>query len=157
MAKTSPTRTRPHGWVLIANAARARSFVRDTENGAMRELCSFVHPASRLKGVDLQDDRGGQVRKSAASTQFAPHTDPHDKVHAQFAQELARYLEEAALAQRYPELALFASKSFLGALRAELGPAARHLLRASVPLDLTAYQSADLEQRVARALQGATA
>ncbi len=157
MSRTPPIKTRPLGWVLIANAARARSFVRDAENGAMREICSFVHPASRLKGVALQDDRGGQVRKSAASTQFAPHTDPHDKAHAEFGNELAGYLEEAALAHRYPELALFASKAFLGELRTRLGPATQQLLSKSVPLDLTAYQSAELEQRVTRALQDATA
>lgn len=157
MTRTPPIKTRPLGWVMIANAARARSFVRDAENGAMREICSFVHPASRLKGVALQDDRGGQVRKSAASTQFAPHTDPHDKAQAEFAHELAAYLEDAALARRYPELALFASKAFLGLLRAQLGPATQHLLRASVPLDLSAYQSAELEHRVTRALQDVTA
>lgn len=157
MTKTPPIKTPPLGWVLIANAARARAFVRDAKNGAMRETLSFVHPASRLKVGELQDDRGGQVRKSAASTQFAPHTDPHDKVHAQFAQELANYLEEAALAQHYSELVVVASKSFLGVLRNELGSATRHLLQASVPLNLTIYQSAELEQRVAQALRDATA
>lgn len=30
--------------VLIGNAARARLFERDPDNGAMRELADFVHP-----------------------------------------------------------------------------------------------------------------
>lgn len=142
------------GWVLIANGARARSFVRDADNNAMRELCSFVHPESREKGVALGTDRGGLVHKGVASTQFAPHTDLHDKEHAEFARELAQYLEDAALAHRYPGLAIIASKSFLGDLRAALGPATQRLLRTSLPLDLTTAVGADLEHRVAEALQG---
>ena len=140
------------GWVLVANAARARSFVRDADNNAMRELCAFVHPESRMTGQELGAERGGKVFKGAASTQFAPHTDPHDKEHTEFARELALYLEEAALAHRYTNLTLIASKSFLGELRAHLGAATQHLVSASVPLDLTAYQGSELEQRVAQAL-----
>jgi protein required for attachment to host cells len=144
-------------WVLIANSARARCFVRDADNGAMREIESFVHPQSRLKGEALGHDRGGQVHKGVASTQFAPHTDPHDKEHAAFARELASYLEQAALARRFQTLSLVASAAFLGELRALLGPAARKLLRGGVPLDLTACEGADLEHRVTQALPSAAA
>lgn len=143
-------------WVLIANAARARCFVRDADNGAMREERSFVHTASRLKGEALGRERGGKVHKGAASTQFAAHTDVHDKEHAAFARELAAYLEKAALAQQYPGLALIASAAFLGELRAQLGPAARRHLRQGVALDLTTCEGADLEQRVTQALANAT-
>ena len=145
----------PLGWVLIANAARARSFVRDHENRAMRELCSFVHTESRLKGQALSNDRGGKIQKSiGASSQFDPHTDLHRKEHTQFARELAQYLEDSALAHRYPEVSLIASKAFLGELRLHLGPATQKLLRTCVPLDLTLYEGSDLEHRVAQALQG---
>jgi protein required for attachment to host cells len=142
-------------WVLIANAARARCFVRDADNGAMREECSFVHSASRLKGEVLGRDRGGKVHKGVASTQFAPHTDVHDKEHAAFARELAAYLEKAALAQQYPGLSLIASAAFLGELRAQLGPAARKRLRQGITLDLTACEGADLEHHVTQALANA--
>ena len=144
-------------WVLIANAARARCFARDADNGAMREERSFVHPASRLKGAALEHDRGGKVHKSTASTQFAPHTDVHDKEHAAFARELAAFLEKAALAQHYPALSLIASAAFLGELRAQLGPAAQTRVRQAVPLDLSAYEGAELEHRVSRALAGTAA
>jgi protein required for attachment to host cells len=141
--------------VLIANAARARCFVRDADNGAMREERSFVHPASRLKGMELSHDRGGKVRKSMAGTQFAAHTDVHDKEHAVFARQLAAFLEEAALARQYPGLSLIASAAFLGELRARLGPAARKRLRQGVALDLTACEGAELEHHVTQALANA--
>lgn len=145
----------PQSWVLVANAARARCFARDDANNAMRELASFVHPASRMKGQDLSDDRGGLVHKGVASTQFQPHTGPHDKEHEQFAREIAQYLDEAALAHRYPGVTLFASAPFLGELRAQLRPATQKLLRTSVAIDLTAFEGAELEQRVTQALQTA--
>lgn len=146
------TAVTPLEWVVVANAARARCFARDPENHAMKELCSFVHPESRLKGVDLGTDRGGQVHKSAASTQFAPHTDPHDKEHEAFAHEIAAYLEDAALAHRYPAISVLASSGFLGELRSQLGDATRHLLAGSAALDLTTCTGRDLEQRVTQAL-----
>jgi protein required for attachment to host cells len=144
---------RPMDWVLVANAARARCFARDDENNAMRELAGFVHPESRMKGEALMNDRGGLAHKGVASTQFQPHTDPHEREHAVFARELARYLEDAALAHRYPGVSLFASAPFLGELRTHLGAATQKLLRTSVALDLTSYEGAELESRVAQALQ----
>lgn len=139
-------------WVLVANAARARCFVRDAGNNAMRELASFVHPQARQKGEALADDRGGHVQKGIVSTQFEPHTDLHAKQHAQFARELAQHLEAAGLAHRYPGLWLIASNPFLGELRAHLGDATLQLLKGSMALDLTIYRGAELEQRVAQAL-----
>lgn len=152
----APARS-PLSWVLVANASRARSFVRDADNNAMRELRSFVHPESRQSGPAAGAEHAGRVFKGAASTQFVPHTDPRDKEHDAFAGELAAYLEESALAHLYSRLEIIAGKAFLGALRAHLGPAARRLLSVSVPLDLTLDQGAELERKVAQALQDSPA
>lgn len=154
----SPRPQPPHppalDWVLVANAARARCFARDPDNNALKELDAFVHPASRLKGSNLDTQRPGQVRKSAAAAGLRPHTDPHRKEHAVFARELADHLEAAALAHRFPRVALIASRDFLGELRAQLGTSTQRLLAAEVGLDLTTVEGAELEQRVAQALRG---
>ena len=142
-------------WVVVANAARARCFARDADNGAMRELLSVVHPSSRLPAQDLARDRGGKAMKGQASTQYQPHTEPHDKEHQVFARELAAHLEQAALAHTYPGVALIASLPFLGVLHAELGPATQARLQASVALDLTTFTGAELEHRVSAALKQA--
>jgi protein required for attachment to host cells len=140
-------------WVVVCNAARARSFERDGDNGAMREIDAFVHPGSRLKGQELgTTDRGGLVHKGTASTQFAPPTDPREKEHALFARELSEMLEQAALAHRYTKLVLIASKPFLGELKAHLGTASGRALGAAIALDLTAYSGRELEQRVTQAV-----
>lgn len=142
-------------WVVVANAARARCFERDPANDALRELDSFVHPASRLKGPELGVDRGGLVQKGAMTTQYEPPTDPRTKEHEVFARELSRYLEQAALANRYGQLALIASNPFLGELKAQLGAAGARALVAGVAVDLTTYSGRELEQRVAKGVQAA--
>lgn len=145
-------RDRRLDWIVVANAARARVFERDDENQALREIADAVHAQSRQKASELGTERPGRVRKSDASTAFLPHPEPRAHEHQRFARELASLLEEAALAHRMPGLVLLASNPFLGELKAELGDAARRLLRHSVPVDLTTYQHADLEQRVTQAL-----
>lgn len=139
-------------WIVVANAARARVFERDEDNGALREIADRVHTPSRQKAHELEADRPGHVMKGDTSTAFAPHTDPREREHRRFAHEVAQLLDEAAAARRMPGLVLLASNPFLGELKAALGDAARRLLKHSAPVDLTAYQHAELEQRVTRAI-----
>lgn len=150
-------RIEPLEGVLVANAARARLFERDPENKAMRELASFVHPRARLKGAALGRDRPGQAFKGEARTAYEPHTDLHQKEHAEFARELAQRLEEEVTKRRFPRVAVFASNPFLGELGAHLGGATQRLLRAAVALDLTAFDDSELEHRVAQALTASSA
>lgn len=155
---TSERKTTPRksglDWVVVANAARARIFERDDEDQVLREIADCVHTPSRQKASELDDDRPGKARKSQASTAFTPHTETRDREHQHFAHEIAQLLEDAALTQDMPGLVLLASNPFLGELKAELGAAAQRLLKFSVPVDLTIYQHADLEQRVTRAFNG---
>jgi protein required for attachment to host cells len=139
--------------VLVANASRARLFERDAENGAMRETASFVHPQSRMKGSVLSRDRPGQVFKGEARTAYEPPTGPHQKESTEFARELAQRLEVLAHTRRYPRIAVLASNPFLGELNKEIGTATRKLLQAAVALDLSSFDGAELEHRVAEALQ----
>jgi protein required for attachment to host cells len=155
MTRESHRAATPLEWVLVANAARARCYARDVESNALLEVADFVHPQSRQKGIALDTDRGGLVHKSVVSTQFVPHADPQDRSHAEFARELASYLEEAARTHRYSHLAVVSSSPFLGVLKVHLGPATLRQLQSAVALDLTAYQGAELERRVAQALPAA--
>lgn len=145
----------PPDGVLVANSARARLFARDPDNAAMRELASFVHPRARMKTAQLGHDRAGQALKGEAHTAFEPHTEPHRKERAAFAHELAQRLEEETQRHRFPQVAVFASDPFLGELKAQLGATAQRRLLAAVALDLTAYDGAELEHRVAQALAAA--
>lgn len=148
-------RPAPLDWLVIANAARARIFERDGDNGALREIADPVHPASREKEAAMGRDRPGRVYKGAASTAFEPHTAPRARERARFAHELARMLEDAAQARRMPGLVLMASNPFLGELKAALGPAAAAVLKAGIAVDLTGLQSSELEHHVGKVLSEA--
>ena len=142
-------------WVLLANASRARLFERDAENGAMRELAAFVHPASRVKGSTLGHDRPGHAAKGLASTNFEPVTPLKEREQQHFAQQLAEHVEAAVLDGRVPRWMLIASSPFLGRLRAALGSAAAARLALYVDRDLSRWQGAELERRVAALLPAA--
>jgi protein required for attachment to host cells len=143
-------------WVLVANSGRARVFVRDPENGALREFADFIHPQRRLRASEMGRDRGGYAFKGAARTQFQLHSDDASKQHASFAREVGVFLSEAAKARRFERLSVLASDPFLGMLRHALGATAQARLETSLPLDLCAYGGSDLEQRVTRALASAS-
>lgn len=143
-------------WVLLANASRARLFVRDHDNGALRELGDFVHPDSRLKSAALSHDRAGQGAKGVARAHFEPPTSPKEREQQHFAEQLAQYLEEEVGAGRLAGWALIASNPFLGRLRAALGDGAAARLTRHVDRDLTAFQGQDLEQRVTACLPART-
>jgi protein required for attachment to host cells len=149
MSPVAAKKVQPLPWVLLANGARARLFERDPDNGALRELASFVHPAARAKGSALGRDRPGLVAKGRGETQFAPHTAAKEREHEHFARELARHVEEAALAARMPGWVLLASNPFLGRVLAALGDAARLRLTRHAAADLTTLRGPDLEKRVA--------
>lgn len=155
--RASGVRQAPLGWVVVANASRARIFERDDDNGALREVSDHVHPESRMKGIALDGDRPGRAMKGAASTAFAPPSAPHEHELARFADELARCIERATHDGALPGLVLLASNPFLGALKARLGPGALRCLTAAIAVDLTRHRGAELERRVTQALRGGAA
>lgn len=143
----------PLPWVLVANAARARLFERDPDNGALRELASFVHPASRVKASALEPDRPGRVARGQAATDLEPRTSALHREQDHFARELAQVLESAARENRLHRWTLVASNPFLGRLLGVLDASARALLREHAERDLTAFSGRDLERRIAALLE----
>jgi protein required for attachment to host cells len=144
-------------WIVLANASRARVLAREAKDGRLEELADLVHPQSREKVGALTADREGHAQKAHgdpghAGTAFQPHTDPRQKEHATFAVEVARYLEDAAVQGRCPGLVLIASDPFLGVLKSHLGDAAKPLVQATLPRDLTTYAGPELARRVTEAL-----
>jgi protein required for attachment to host cells len=152
--RRTPPDARLH-WVLLANAARARLLERDHDNGALRELTTFVHPDSRLKASTTEHDRAGQGAHGAGRAHFEPPTSPREREQQHFAEQLAQHLEEAARANRMPGFALIASSPFLGRLRAALGSAAAARLTQHADRDLTGFVGRELELRVTELLPAA--
>ena len=106
-----------------------------------------------MKGRELGRDRPGQAFKGESRTAYEAPTGPHEKEAAAFARELAQRLGVMAQTRRYSRLVLLASTPFLGELKKELDSHTSRLLQATVAVDLTTFDGAELEHRVAEALQ----
>jgi len=145
-------------WILVTNATRARVFERRAADHALIELADFVHPAKTLiaeaAGGDLTGAAGkGHGHTGHAGTQFEPHIEVKDKARANFARQLAGYLNQGVTEQRCETLLLIASSPMLGEIKPLLSSAAASVLERAVASDLTRYQHAELQERVERALQ----
>jgi protein required for attachment to host cells len=145
-------------WILIANAERARCFVRDAKDHTLTELVDFVHPhislAGEADGGDLTGAAGkGHGRTGHAGTQFESRTETHAKERGIFARQLANFLNTGVVGQRYRGLVLIASSPMMGEIRPLLSSDASKLLRHCVTSDLTRYQGAELKERVDHALR----
>jgi protein required for attachment to host cells len=147
-------------WIVLANAARARILSRDPGGGGLVEMADLIHPQSREKIDALTSDRQGHAQKAHgdpghAGAAFQPRMDPRHKEHGVFAAEVARYLEDAVVQGRCPELVLIASDPFLGKLKSHLGDAAGRVVGAAISHDLTSFAGPDLVRRVTEAMEHA--
>jgi len=143
--------------VLVANARRARCFERDGAGSDLAELVSFVHPqerhAGRAAAGDVSGDAGkGHGRTAHSGTQFEPRTSVRMAERQEFARELAKYVNDAVAGRKCDSLVLIATGPMLGELRSCLGNAARKVLKASFPSDLTRLQGRKLSARIDSAL-----
>ena len=133
-------------WVLITNAEHASCFERNAADHSLKELLDFVHPH-----VSLQADKG-HGRTGHAGTQFEPHTEAHAKERANFARELANYLNQGVAEHRCQALVLIATSPMLGELRTHLSREADTAVLSTLASDLTHYDGHELEKRVTDAL-----
>ena len=78
-------------WVVVSDAARARTFESNLMLEALLPLEGRVHPASRMKAHDLVGGDRGSTREmqGGAKSRFERHTDPHQAEADHFAKELA--------------------------------------------------------------------
>ncbi len=94
----------------------------------------------------------GHGRTGHAGTQFEPQTEAHAKERANFARELADYLNKGVAEQRCQALVMIATSPMLGELRTHLSRESEKMVLASTASDLTHYSGRELEKRVSDAL-----
>ena len=140
-------------WALVANASRARVFAVDRSAGRLDEIADFVHPAARMAGAALGDERGGPSERGTADggaggAAFEPRTDRRHKELAGFARELADFLGDAIAQHRCGDVLLIASDALLGQLRAQLNASVSAAVRVAEPLDIGWLDEPALTRRV---------
>jgi len=126
-------------WIIAANAAEARLFVRERKFSPPIERRDWLHPESRLHGRDLENDRQGKTFASHGHGQDdnRKHTEPKTREAQDFARELANYLNKARANDEFTSLSVIADPSFLGLLREYLDDHTRERIGREVSKNLT--------------------
>ncbi|MET3373508.1 protein required for attachment to host cells [Variovorax boronicumulans] len=137
-------------WIVIANAASARIFRRDTGNAPLVPIATLAHDASRLHARELESDRPGShaADNSRGPNHFEPRSDARRKEHRRFAREIAQRLDAGVKAGEYGSLTLFASNPFMGELKAQLSEPVTRRLKATLNNDLSHVGIAELDRRM---------
>lgn len=136
-------------WILIANSAHARCFLRESGSRHWSMLTEFDDALGRVKGLELASDRSGyEANPQGGGAAYTERSDPRTKEHERFAARLARFCNEGIAAHRCDALAIFASAPFLGEIKEHLDEQARKALRVAAPHDFTNLSGTELLRRV---------
>ena len=141
-------------WIVVANGFQAQLYERARPRDALQPLASFVHPESRLKSGELNEDQLGRRRAAVGRNpaSYSPQTDPKEKEHERFARQIAQYLDQGTRDDRVAGVMLFASPQMLGTIREVLDPHTAQRIRHSAAIDLTGCNGRELEARIAQQL-----
>lgn len=129
-----PVRT----YILVADGARARLFLRNGLHPALELLQETDDPAAHMRARELVSDRPGRTFPvGSGGNSTGPKEDAQDREKEAFARRLTKDLDAACERGRFERLVLIAPPTTLGELRAHLGAAARKLVTAEIGKDLT--------------------
>jgi protein required for attachment to host cells len=141
-------------WIVVANAFQAQLYERAKPRDPLQALESLVHPESRLKSAELNDDQpGSAMTQGGGHTAYSPATEPKDKEQEKFARQIVERLQQGVRGDRCGALMLFASPAMLGMLRNLLDASSAKLIQHSAAIDLTAFSGRELEARIAQQLE----
>ncbi|MDI1230761.1 MAG: host attachment protein [Methylobacter sp.] len=136
-------------WILVADSTRARIFTADTSASPLEEIEDFSHTESRLHDRDITSDLPGKIKSvGGGGHAFEQPTDPKKHEADNFAHIIAQYLEDAHNTNRFEQLLLVASPSFLGLLRNHLSEQVRKLVRFELNKEITMLSVADIRQHL---------
>ena len=138
-------------WLVICNAARARVLEEGDVPGRYRHVADLVHPQSRMKGVQLDDDRPGHVEGTGhglGSASYRPRTGPREREHDRFAREVAMSINDGVANGRCGGITLVASDPFLGRVKSHLGEQSTKLLLRNVVSDFTMLGDEEVLRRL---------
>lgn len=133
-------------WIVVANRAVARLFHANQPIGPIEEMEAFIHPEARLPNRELVSDRAGRGHERMGQGGYAEDSDTSVTAHeaANFAIELARFLQKARAECRFGSLILISAPGFLGSLRERLDGPTRERITYEVDKNLVHLDAAAL-------------
>ncbi len=127
------------GWILVANGKECRIFTRNFTTGVLDIVEEFHSEESRPHDRDIRANRPGRVFESAQPMRHAmePKIRFDDQVRQGFAREIAEFLNEAALQDRFHALTIAMSLPMLGEFRPYVSAHVQEKIVIQVNKDLT--------------------
>ncbi len=136
-------------WIVVAESSRAKIYELNKRHEPLRELADLVHPEARLHETAITADMPGRnvAGDGISRHALADPTPAGEYEAAEFAREVADYLERGRNEGKFERLMIAAAPGFLGQLRKAMSGALRqhvikeidkHLLRVDAEM-LKAY------------------
>ena len=106
-------------WILIADSSRARIFTAENSVAELIEIEHFNHSEGRLLDQDLISDLPGKSKgvEGTGGHVYVGEIDPKEQENIHFAKKVAHHLCHELNLNKFENLFVVASPSFLGALR----------------------------------------
>ncbi len=124
-------------WVLVADGARARIFVRDKNKLENAMGQDFVGENLRESALGTSKPGRDFESNNSARHAYAPRTDWHQHQKSLFAKELCDILAKATEKAEFDELVIISPPKTLGDLRENLGKQTLSKVTAEIPKDVT--------------------
>ena len=131
-------------WVLVADSARARLYLRGRQWDQLEQLEEHEHPEGRAHEGDLVSDQGTAVMQRGGQGQrrsSQPEVSATEHEARVFAHALAERLRKGRVEHEWDSLALVAAPHFLGLLRNTLDDQTRKCVVHEIDKDLTQYDA----------------
>ncbi len=131
-------------WVLVADGARARIFVKDLKklNNAIGQ--DFVGENLRESELGTSKPGRGYESSNPARHAYQPRTDWHQYQKQLFAKELCDILEKANKNSEFDELIIVSPPKTLGDIRGYLCKQTLSKIKAEIPKDITKFTENEL-------------
>lgn len=141
---------KPATWILVADSSRARCFRTPHRDEKLADTLVHDLNVPSTPSRDINSDRPGRTFDSGGEGRHAqePPTDPHRHAKFQFAQELAKLLENERNKGIFEKLVVIAPPQFLGDLRSTLSDNVRKCVVQEINKDLTMLPAHDLESHL---------
>lgn len=125
-------------WVVVADSARARIFSAASRTAPLIEIETLEHPEARMHAIELTSDQPGRDADRSGKGSHGINADNPKQHEAElFAREIAAMLEAGRNANKFMQLAIIASPSFLGMLRDLFSAPLTNMVSCEVSKNLT--------------------
>lgn len=129
-------------WVVVANRSEMKIYLAKNVN-TLTEISTLKHLEGQQTDQNLVADKQGSHRGSFGTDTMEEKTSTKHKQATNFANQIAKKLEDGIKHEKVERIYLLASPEFMGILRQILKPNIRKFIEKEIDKDLT---SANVEQ-----------